>query len=381
MAIVPLALVRPRAGTAGSLDVPNLPRIPTQCEPYPFTWTGGIPPYTFSVISPRAPPDSVFPNIQGTSFTWRADIPATFSVSFKVEDGAGNVAQTSAVTVRRGVDSSCLNDSAESGQTTSTSSTADSPPSTTPASPTPSTTPQDPNTSSATFPLPPQSPAPSESSPNTDPRSTSISDVQSTGDARTSGATAPPLSTSLGASNTFPTPSETKSDSIQASGPSDHVSAVSTSVQSNAGSLGSLTHSHTSAIDPSFTASGDPPGSPKPSNLNPGKHSLNVGAIVGIVLGALVLVLAIVLIIRRRRKRRKARDATQRCVPTHSPPITRYPLPVYHGPHWTFRSERLARACGRVAGSVPAVRSSQTSVRPSPCPPPTLCSLKAPRAR
>ncbi|KAI0819350.1 hypothetical protein BC628DRAFT_1333195, partial [Trametes gibbosa] len=139
--MVSLALLQLRTAT---LDVPSPPRIPTQCEPYTFNWSGGTPPYIFSVISPHPPPISVFSGLADTSFTWTADISASFSLSFKVEDSTGSFVQTSAVTMRRGLDDSCLDDSGgAASQSTSTS------PDTTQASPTLQSPTSTPSTSSS----------------------------------------------------------------------------------------------------------------------------------------------------------------------------------------------------------------------------------------
>ncbi|EIW52022.1 uncharacterized protein TRAVEDRAFT_93848, partial [Trametes versicolor FP-101664 SS1] len=132
-----LALALPRAGIEEPFEV-EPPRIPTECEPTPILWRGGTPPYTVTIISSRPPPVTVFPDVDGIDFIWTADVPATFSVSFKVEDSTGVFVQTSDVTVRRGLDESCLSSATASESQPSDSSTlasTSSPPPTAPPSP------------------------------------------------------------------------------------------------------------------------------------------------------------------------------------------------------------------------------------------------------
>ncbi|EIW52021.1 uncharacterized protein TRAVEDRAFT_94485, partial [Trametes versicolor FP-101664 SS1] len=125
-----------------TLNVPA-PQNPTECVPYLITWSGGTPPYTLSIVSPRAPPDSVFSNLDVTSFTWAANIPASFSVAFKVVEATGSSVTTSAVTMHKGDDESCLDSSAGSASQPSDPSTSSSAP---PPSPSPSPSPTSPST-------------------------------------------------------------------------------------------------------------------------------------------------------------------------------------------------------------------------------------------
>ncbi|KAH9848577.1 hypothetical protein C2E23DRAFT_432269 [Lenzites betulinus] len=286
-----LALLQPRAST---LDVPSLPRIPTQCEPYPFTWSGGTPPYIFSVISPHPPPLTVFSGIEETQFVWAADIPSGFEVTFQVEDSTGASAQTGPTTMRRGVDDSCLSASGDSvSQSPSTS--PDATPTSTRRQP---STPRPPSfhdtTAVTTSPLNSPTPAsPDSSTPSNDaPSSSSQPDTQASR----------PTS-----SNLFISPSAPAGSSNSTSGPSG---ARSSSLASQASALpGSTILSTGSAPNSSNAVPAPGPSATATSPSIQTKHPIGPVAIAGIVIGVSALILITVGIMMRRRRRAALRPS------------------------------------------------------------------------
>ncbi|KAI0775221.1 hypothetical protein BD413DRAFT_296530 [Trametes elegans] len=120
----------------------NTPNPPTQCVPVQITWSNGQPPFflvsfacdasvktpnetghcssNFS-IKPGGQPTAAalqqYTGLTGNSFTWSSNITAGTSVGFTLTDAQGNVAQSAAVTIQDGPDSSCLNGGSASSTT------------------------------------------------------------------------------------------------------------------------------------------------------------------------------------------------------------------------------------------------------------------------
>ncbi|KAL1948133.1 hypothetical protein VTO73DRAFT_12208 [Trametes versicolor] len=302
--MVALAHALPRAGRAGTLNVPA-PQNPTECVPYLITWSGGTPPYTLSIVSPRAPPDSVFPNLDVTSFTWAANIPASFSVAFKVVEATGSSVTTSAVTMHKGDDESCLDSSAGSASQPSDPSTSSSAP---PPSPSPSPSPTSPSTTTTST-TSTDSPSPTSQSPDPPSPTSEPDQSSSAASANTTGAGSVETSLasgSLSATSTNPNPpSGTTTDS---GGPSGSGPTSGSSATSGVGNIPSLSYSSSgsSTIEP--TANTSATVTPSPGS-GPANHSLSIGAIVSIVIAVIALILVLAMILLRRHRRRLARAA------------------------------------------------------------------------
>jgi len=115
LAAIPAAI----AQNTGGLMI-NTPTGVVQCQPAQLSWTGGTAPFFLSFIpagQPSAPAIKQFPNQNGNSFTWTADLASGSSFSISLKDSSGNQAFSDIVNVQSGPDSSCINTSITEGGT------------------------------------------------------------------------------------------------------------------------------------------------------------------------------------------------------------------------------------------------------------------------
>ncbi|KAI0649132.1 hypothetical protein C8Q79DRAFT_1041602 [Trametes meyenii] len=120
----------------------NTPNPPTQCVPVQLSWTGGQAPFFLALIAvcsikpggqPSASALQQYSGLTTNSFTWSTNITAGTSIGFTLTDSAGNQAQSAAVTIQSGPDSSCLNGAATSAASGTDSATSAASSATSPA--------------------------------------------------------------------------------------------------------------------------------------------------------------------------------------------------------------------------------------------------------
>ncbi|KAI0760897.1 hypothetical protein BD413DRAFT_457464, partial [Trametes elegans] len=104
----------------------NIPsRAPVQCIPYPAIWTGGVAPYTFSIVpGSQGPPIEQFPNLSENRFTWSSDLAGGTSIFLKVEDATGASVESQLMSMEDGLRSDCLKGTPHSEGATGGSATA-----------------------------------------------------------------------------------------------------------------------------------------------------------------------------------------------------------------------------------------------------------------
>ncbi|KIR36130.1 hypothetical protein I352_01076 [Cryptococcus deuterogattii MMRL2647] len=101
----------------------NSPASVVVCQPVALSWSGGTAPYIVAVIPGGQPSaaalETISDNESGNQVTWKVDIDAGTSITFKITDASGSIQYSSPVTIQDG-DSSCVNSSA--GNSTSAAS-------------------------------------------------------------------------------------------------------------------------------------------------------------------------------------------------------------------------------------------------------------------
>ncbi|KAL0255781.1 hypothetical protein I308_100588 [Cryptococcus tetragattii IND107] len=86
----------------------NSPASVVVCQPVALSWSGGTAPYIVAVI----------PGV-----TWKVDIDAGTSITFKITDASGSIQYSSPVTIQDG-DSSCVNSSASNSTSAASGSSS-----------------------------------------------------------------------------------------------------------------------------------------------------------------------------------------------------------------------------------------------------------------
>ncbi|KAG8692569.1 hypothetical protein FRC09_011105 [Ceratobasidium sp. 395] len=117
------------------------PASVVQCQPVALSWSGGTAPYFPSIIPGKQPGAAAlkeFPQQQGTSYTWKVDLPQGTSITLQIRDSVGTVQYSSDVVIQNSSDASCLNGNTSAPAPATTSATAGS--SSSPSTPAPSNT-------------------------------------------------------------------------------------------------------------------------------------------------------------------------------------------------------------------------------------------------
>ncbi|KAF8149902.1 hypothetical protein B0H34DRAFT_678849 [Crassisporium funariophilum] len=149
-----LALIATLATSATAQFTINSLANVVVCQPSLITWTGGNPPYFLSILpgdQPTAPALLDLGQQNGTSVTWRANLPVGTTGFLQLRDNTGTIAQSGKFTVLTGSDISCV------GQAISTTSgpAGQTPPANTPTTAATGTTPNTAgNTSKTNTPTP-----------------------------------------------------------------------------------------------------------------------------------------------------------------------------------------------------------------------------------
>lgn len=96
---------------------------PSQCEPFTFRWTGGMPPFFVSLF----PQDGIGQRNLGPtnedSFTWDTDFPAGTTLHAQVSGTDSESDESSTFVVQSGLSSTCLGIPPTAGQTTASMET------------------------------------------------------------------------------------------------------------------------------------------------------------------------------------------------------------------------------------------------------------------
>ncbi|KZP31685.1 hypothetical protein FIBSPDRAFT_775675, partial [Athelia psychrophila] len=77
------------------------------CEPFKFTWTGGVPPYFLTLI-PGANPIKQFAQTSDLFLTWTVDLQAGTNFNADIKDSTGTNGFSAQATIIAG-SSTCLN--------------------------------------------------------------------------------------------------------------------------------------------------------------------------------------------------------------------------------------------------------------------------------
>ncbi|KIL67593.1 hypothetical protein M378DRAFT_191606 [Amanita muscaria Koide BX008] len=89
----------------------NTPSNVVVCQPLLIQWSGGTAPYFLSVLPGNSPSGQALESLgtfNGTSFSWKVNIAAGTSIDLTLRDSNGNLAQSAAVTINPGSDTSCV---------------------------------------------------------------------------------------------------------------------------------------------------------------------------------------------------------------------------------------------------------------------------------
>ncbi|KAL0061932.1 hypothetical protein AAF712_011216 [Marasmius tenuissimus] len=92
----------------------NTPTNLVTCEPTILNWSGGTPPYFLSMQDGNnfnGPAIKRFDQQSTTSFTWTVSVPAGKSVAFLLRDSAGHTSITAPVSVEKGAQDTCADQS------------------------------------------------------------------------------------------------------------------------------------------------------------------------------------------------------------------------------------------------------------------------------
>ncbi|WVQ86870.1 hypothetical protein IAS59_000586 [Cryptococcus gattii] len=105
----------------------NSPASVVVCQPVALSWSGGTAPYIVAVIpggqSSAAALETISDNESGNQVTWKVDIDAGTSITFKITDASGSIQYSSPVTIQDG-DSSCVNSSASNSTSAASGSSS-----------------------------------------------------------------------------------------------------------------------------------------------------------------------------------------------------------------------------------------------------------------
>ncbi|WVO18984.1 uncharacterized protein IAS62_000260 [Cryptococcus decagattii] len=105
----------------------NSPASVVVCQPVALSWSGGTAPYIVAVIpggqSSAAALETISDNESGNQVTWKADIDAGTSITFKITDASGSIQYSSPVTIQDG-DASCVNSSASNSTSAASGSSS-----------------------------------------------------------------------------------------------------------------------------------------------------------------------------------------------------------------------------------------------------------------
>ncbi|OSC96905.1 hypothetical protein PYCCODRAFT_1472229 [Trametes coccinea BRFM310] len=368
--LICLAFLAPSVLAAPPLEAGSSPRPPVQCQSFVFTWRGGTPPFTVSVLSgdTTETPLEQHGGISSGSFQWLADVPAGASVRLEVQDSSGASVDTGPLTIQAGSDSSCL---PPSGQAQPQSSSPPDAPTSSPSAipPTSAETSVD---NPATSPSP-QSPTggASPSLPQQSPTTTAA--AQGT----TTPATGPGTATTANPSQT--TPPTTASGPSKGSAPADASNSSVAPIGSPSQLSGSEAPSASRLLS-SSTLEGtraDPTASgtllPQPTLQVSPAPPLSIGVIIGAVVGIVIILIILILVILSWRRRRPIKAADQEMAavqPPSRPASTKFveavELPKKYGVSIQGSSKLLrSMSVSRRSSTTLTVRTDSTGARAS----------------
>ncbi|KAH9823551.1 secreted protein [Melampsora americana] len=141
------------AGATAQSVMVNTPTSVVQCLPVQLSWSGGQPPYFLSLIPGGQPSGTPLEDLgqqTGTSYSWKADLPANTAVTVQIRDSTGVLNYSDQFTVQKAPSGVTCGSSGSTPASTATPSTSTGAASTPSKNATSSTTPTTPTTGSTT---------------------------------------------------------------------------------------------------------------------------------------------------------------------------------------------------------------------------------------
>ncbi|KAG0144529.1 hypothetical protein CROQUDRAFT_47134 [Cronartium quercuum f. sp. fusiforme G11] len=114
------------AGVASETVMVNTPTSVVACLPVQINWTGGQAPYFLSLIPGGQPSAAALEDLgqqTGTSYTWKADLPAGTALTVQIRDSNGQLNYSDQFTIQPG-STTCASGSGKSSGTSTSASPA-----------------------------------------------------------------------------------------------------------------------------------------------------------------------------------------------------------------------------------------------------------------